>query len=110
MHGKGGEFGSKANGGDGVEIPGMVGVTGKIGVPGSTDGLVGGLMTAGGVSYVGVGGVPYVGVEGVPGSTDGVVGGVPYVGGLPYVGVGVVGVTVGGLLPILGVVGVGVGS
>lgn len=32
MHGKGGEFGLNENGGD--EIPGVVGVTGKIGLPG----------------------------------------------------------------------------
>lgn len=92
MHVKGGEFGSNTNGGDGTEIPGMVGVTGKIGVPGFIDGLVGGLMM--------VGGVPYVGIEGVPGSIDGLV------GGLPYVGVeGVLGVTMGGLPPVVGGVG-----
>lgn len=61
LHEKGGELGSKANGGVGNEMPG-VGV-GVVGTPGSMVGVVGGVRVTGGVPVEG--GVSTKGVGGV---------------------------------------------
>lgn len=61
LHEKGGELGSKANGGEGNEMPGV----GMVGTPGSIVGVVGGVRVNGGVPVEGGvrvnGGVPVEG-------------------------------------------------